>query len=346
MDKVKVVVTGGTGYIASWIVRDLLKEGHEVRTTVRALKDKEKYLHLLNLEKKYEGTLKIFEADLIKSGSFDQAIEGADYVIHTASPFSVDLSLDPKKDLLEPAVQGTVNVLEGVNRSKTVRRVVLTSSLAAIYGDNRDMHDLNIEAFDETLWNTTSSLENNPYSYSKTMAEKKAWEMAGQQERWDLVTIHPGFVFGPSLSKRVDATSIDTLRRLLGGEFRTGVPHLEYIFSDIRDISTGHIRAAFTEDAKGRYIIANENGSFLKMAKIIKQYYGKKYKLPMGKVPKPIVWMIAPMIGLTRQYIKNNVGYKLKADNNRSIRELKMSYRSLETTLIDHIEQLRKDGLV
>jgi nucleoside-diphosphate-sugar epimerase len=346
MEKKKVVVTGGTGYIASWIVRDLLKEGHEVRITVRKLKDEEKYLHLLNIEKKYKGTLKIYEADLVKAGSFDQAIEGADYVIHTASPFSVDRHLDPKKDLLEPAVKGTVNVLEGVNRSKTVKRVVLTSSLAAIYGDNRDMRDLGIEAFDESMWNTTSSLKNNPYSYSKTMAEKKAWEIAGQQDRWDLVTIHPGFVFGPSLSKRVDATSIDTLRRLLSGAFRTGVPHLEYIFSDIRDIATGHIRATFTEEARGRYIIANENGSFLKMARIIKQYYGKQYKLPIGKVPKPIVWVIAPMIGLSRQYIKNNVGYTLKADNSRSINELKMSYRSLETTLIDHIEQLKKDELL
>ncbi|PKM55192.1 MAG: diaminohydroxyphosphoribosylaminopyrimidine deaminase [Firmicutes bacterium HGW-Firmicutes-5] len=346
MDKMKVVVTGGTGYIASWIVRDLLKEGHEVRITVRKLKDKEKYVHLLNLEKKYEGTLKIFEADLLKAGSFDLAIEGADYVMHTASPFSVDRNLDPRKDLLEPAVQGTVNVLEAVNRSKTVKRVVLTSSLAAIYGDNRDMHDLGIEAFDETMWNTTSSLENNPYSYSKTMAEKKAWEMVGQQEAWDLVTIHPGFVFGPSLSKRVDATSIDTLRRLLSGAFRTGVPHLEYVFSDIRDISTGHIRAAFTQEAHGRYIIANENGSFLKMAKIIKHHYGNKYKLPRRIIPKPVIWAIAPMIGLSRQYIKNNVGYKLKADNSRSIQELKMTYRPLETTLKDHIEQLRKDGLV
>ncbi|MDF1618484.1 NAD-dependent epimerase/dehydratase family protein [Petrocella sp. FN5] len=346
MEKVIVVVTGGTGYIASWVVRDLLKEGHEVRTTVRNMKDEEKYLHLLNLEKKYDGTLKIYEADLVKSGSFDQAIEGADYVIHTASPFSVDRSLDPKKDLLEPAVKGTVNVLEGVNRSKSVKRVVLTSSLAAIYGDNRDMRDFGIDAFDETMWNTTSSLKNNPYSYSKTMAEKKAWEMAEQQNEWDLITIHPGFVFGPSLSKRVDATSVDTLRRLLGGEFRTGVPHLEYVFSDIRDIATGHIRAAFTEEAKGRYIIANENGSFIKMAKIIKHYYGKRYKMPVGKVPKFIVWVIAPMMGLSRQYIKNNVGYKLKADNSRSIIELKMSYRSLETTLIDHIEQLRKDDLI
>jgi len=341
-----IVVTGGTGYIASWIVHDLLTEGYQVRITVRDKSKVKKYQHLLDIEKESTGTLEVFEADLNDVGSFDLAVNGADIVIHTASPFFLNDKNDPQKNLIDPAVNGTKNVLSSVNKFESVKRVVLTSSIAAIYGDNKDMTDSGIEVLTEEMWNKSSSLSHNAYSYSKTRAEKVAWSMVEQQNRWDLVTIHPGFVLGPSLTKRIDSTSIETILRILHGDLSIGSPDLEFVFSDVRDVASGHLLAAFTDVAKGRYIIANENGGLLDVGKIIGNKYNGEYKVPKRLVPKWLVLLVAPFIGFTRNYTKNNIGYPLKADNSKSIKELNIKYHSLEETVIDHVEQLRKDKLI
>ncbi|MGL1893533.1 MAG: NAD-dependent epimerase/dehydratase family protein [Spirochaetaceae bacterium] len=346
MGKNIVTVTGGTGYIASWIVKDLLEQGHIVRITVRDRSNTAKYQHLLDIEQDSNGTLEVFQSDLLVKGSFDQAVNGADYVMHTASPFFLDDKGDTQKKLVDPAVDGTVNLLEAVNRSGSVKRVVLTSSLAAIYGDNQDLVNNNLEYLDETVWNKTSSLTHNAYSYSKTMAEKAAWEIAKKQDKWDLVTIHPGFVLGPSLTKRVDSTSINTILRILRGELKSGAPDLGFIFSDVRDISSGHILAAFNTKASGRYIIANDNGNLLTIGKIIDTAYPGTYNVPKNSVPKFIVWLLAPIVGFTRKYVKNNIGYSLNFKNTRSINELDIKYHTLNDCVVDHVEQIRKDNLI
>lgn len=346
MEKRVVTVTGGTGYIASWIVKDLLDDGHTVRITVRDKSNKSKYQHLLDIENSTEGSLEIYEADLLTQGSFDRAVVGADYVMHTASPFVLDDAGDTQKMLVDPAVNGTKNVLDAVNRSGSVKRVVLTSSVAAIYSDNRDMIDKELTSLDETIWNETSTLTHNAYSYSKTLAEKTAWDIVKNQESWDLVTIHPGFVLGPSIAKRTDSTSINTLLRILKGEIRSGAPDLEFAFSDVRDISKGHILAAFTNSAKGRYIIANESGNLLDIGKIIDKAYKGVYKVPKNKVPKWLVWILAPTIGFTRKYVKNNIGFPLKINNSRSVSDLNIEYRSLRTTILDHVNQLKDDNFI
>ncbi len=346
MDKAIVTVTGGTGYIASWIVHDLLQEGYDVRMTVRDKSKTDKYAHLLEIENNSSGKLSIYEADLNEEGSFDEAISGAHIVMHTASPFFLDDKDNPKKKLVDPAVNGTKNVLRAVNKAETVRRVVLTSSLAAIYGDNQDMSMNGHNALTEEIWNTTSSLDHNAYSFSKTEAEKAAWTMAKEQSRWSLVTIHPGFVLGPSLTTRKDSTSIETLLRLLHGDLSMGAPKLEFIFSDVRDVARGHLLAAFTHQAKGRYIIANESGNLLDVSKIIEEEYPSEYKLPKRFVAKWLMWLLAPTIGFTRTFVKKNVGYPLACDHSKSVAELNMEYRPLEKTILNHVKQLRQDELI
>ena len=346
MNKAIVTVTGGTGYIASWIIHDLLKEGYDVRTTVRDKSKTDKYKHLLAIEEKTPGKLTIYEADLVQEGSFDQSISGAQIVMHTASPFFLDDSNDPQKNLVDPAVNGTKNVLSAVNKTDSVTRVVLTSSIAAIYGDNRDLTKKGEGILTETMWNTSSSLQHNAYSFSKTEAEKAAWAMEREQSRWRLVTIHPGFVLGPSLTTRKDSTSIETILRLLHGELSMGAPKLDFVFSDVRDVAKGHLLAAFTPDAKGRYIIANEAGDLVKLSKIIASRYPSQYKLPKRYLPTWLIWLIAPTIGFTRTYVKNNLGYTLACDHSKSIEDLDMTYRPLRKTVLDHVKQLRKDQLI
>ena len=137
--KSKILVTGGSGYLASWVVRQLLDEGHSVNATVRSLADSVKVSHLSEMEKEFPGKLRVFEADLTENGSFDQPASGCEIVIHTASPFKISGIRDAVKELTEPAVNGVRNVFGAAVRSGTVRRVVLTSSVAAVFGDAFDL---------------------------------------------------------------------------------------------------------------------------------------------------------------------------------------------------------------
>lgn len=152
IDRTKpVLVTGGTGYLASWIVKQLLDQGFEVRTTVRNLAQKDKYAHLTALAVKSTGVLQFFEADLLKKGSFTEAMAGCELVIHTASPFKISGIKNAQKELIEPALEGTRNVLDTVNASESIKRVVLTSSVAAIFGDAIDIQKTENGTFTEAL---------------------------------------------------------------------------------------------------------------------------------------------------------------------------------------------------
>ncbi|KUP04957.1 diaminohydroxyphosphoribosylaminopyrimidine deaminase [Bacillus coahuilensis m2-6] len=338
-----VTVTGGTGYLASWIVRDLLKEGHDVRITVRNKDKVEKYQYLVEFEKEYKGSLSVFEADLLQEGSFDEAVQGAEVVIHTASPFLIS-SDNPEKDLIQPAKQGTKNVLTSVEKAPTVKRVVLTSSIVAIMGDNKEMAGR--EAFTENDWNTTSTSDHQPYPYSKTLAEQEAWKMVKNQNQYDLVTINPSFIMGPTLSGRSDSTSISTIQQFLTGGFKTGVPKLYSGIVDVRDVAKAHILAAFKPEAHGRYIVSSGEVTFLEIAKIIEKNFPGKYPLPKREVPKALIWLIAPSVGLTRKYVKENAGYRIAFDTTKSKQELGMTYRAIEATFVDQVDQMEEDGLV
>jgi len=340
-----ILVTGGTGYLASWIIKQLLDEGKEVRTTVRNLSQKDKSAHLTGLAVKSKGTLTFFEADLLKKGSFTEAMAGCELVIHTASPFKISGLKNAQKELVEPALEGTRNVLESVNSTESVKRVVLTSSIVAIYGDAVDIQKTANGIFTEEDWNFSSSVDHQPYPYSKTLAEKLAWEMAGKQNRWDLLTINPGFIMGPSLSKRTDSTSIDIMIQLATGKFKTGVPSGEMGFIDVRDVAKAHILAGFSPTASGRHICVSEQKTFLDMANVIRASY-PKYPLPTGFVPKWLFWLIAPLAGFTRKYVKLNVGIDLKFDNSYIRKDLGIEFIPFEKTITDHFEQILNDDIV
>ena len=191
IDKNKpVMITGATGYVAGWIVKKLLDEGLTVHAPVRDPENAEKLQYLNKIAEKAPGTIKFYKADLLDEGSYAEAMAGCRIVFHTASPFKIDV-VDPQKELVDPAQLGTRNVLQEVDRTPSVERVVLTSSCAAIYGDNADLKKTPNGIFTEDIWNTSSSLEHQPYSYSKTLAEKEAWKINEKQNRWDLVTVNP-----------------------------------------------------------------------------------------------------------------------------------------------------------
>lgn len=346
VDRTKpILVTGGTGYLASWIVKQLLDQGLEVRTTVRNLAQKDKYAHMTALAVKSKGILQFFEADLLKKGSFSEAMSGCELVIHTASPFKISGIKNAKLELVEPALEGTRNVLETVNTTESVKRVVLTSSVVAIFGDAIDIQKTKNGIFTEEYWNTTSSTDHQPYPYSKTLAEKLAWKMAESQSRWDLLTINPGFIMGPSLSRRTDSTSIEIMIQIATGKFKTGVPSGNISFVDVRDTAKAHILAGFTPTSSGRHICTSSDKSFLDLANALRNEYSE-FPLPKNFVPKWLLTLIAPMIGFSRKYVKLNVGYDIKMDNSYIKKDLGMDFIPFEQTICDHFKQLIADGII
>lgn len=341
-----VLVTGANGYIGSWIVRALLEAGHTVHGTVRNPEKASGLEHLHKLTADHPGRLKLFKAALLEPGSFDEAMAGCELVMHTASPFLLSGYTDPQEALIRPALEGTRNVLDAVNRTESVKRVVLTSSVVAIYGDARESRDVPGGVFTDEHWNTTSSTDHQPYPYSKTVAEQEAWKYQKAQDRWDMVTIHPGLVLGPALTSASDSASLSTMKQFTDGTLLAGAPALTMGVVDVRDVAEAHVRAGYTPEAHGRYIVNADSLTLLEIGKILRRRFGPFYPFPRMTAPKVVVKAIAPLAGLTREFVERNIGYPLVFDNSRSRDELGLSYRPAAQTITDHFQQMLDDGVV
>ena len=345
-----VLVTGASGYIAGWIVKGLLERGQAVHATVRDPGKMSSVAHLKAMPGA-DTRLTLFKADLLDEGSFDAAMQGCELVIHTASPFIISGFKDANEALVRPAVEGTRNVLAAASRTPSVKRVVLTSSVASVFGDNQDAAQAPGGVLTEAQWNTTSSVDHQPYSFSKVEAEKAAWEMQkaqppGSGHHWDLVTINPSMVYGPSLTKMTSSTSVGTMIQMGNGKLKTGVPDLTLGVVDVRDVAAAHIRAGFTPEAEGRHILNATELSMMQIAGVLKKKFGPTYPWPSMITPKPLAWAFGPLFGITRKFVATNVGHPMKLDNTRSRAKLGIDYRPVSETIGDHFQQLLDDGLV
>jgi nucleoside-diphosphate-sugar epimerase len=341
-----VLVTGATGYVAGWLVKRLLEEGHTVHATVRQPDRQEKRAHLDELGEKLPGTLKIFQADLLQEGSFARAMEGCSVIFHTASPFTLNVE-DPQKELIDPAVKGTENVLQQAQKTPGVERVVLTSSCAAIYTDASDTQQAPEGGLTEAHWNETASLDYQPYSYSKTLAERRAWEIADDQEQWDLVTINPSFVLGPALQQReVTSESYNVLRQLGDGTMKQGVPRMGIGLVDVRDVAEAHYRAAFKPAAQGRYITSAHNTDFLEIAQQLLPRYADQYPLPRKALPKWLLLLIGPLVdkAFSRKMIRRNVNVPFRVNNQKITQELDLHFRPMRETVEDSFQYMIDRG--
>ncbi len=343
IDKSKpVLVTGATGYVAGWLVKRLLDEGVTVHAAVRNPDKTEKIQHLDEIASNSPGEIKYFKADLLQEGSYAEAMKDCELVYHTASPFFTDVK-DPQKQLIDPAVKGTSNVLEQANKTESVKRVVVTSSCAAIYTDASECKSYPNGELTEEIWNKTASLKYQPYSYSKTLAEQKAWDIAGTQNRWDLVCINPSFVMGPALNPKVATSeSVTILKQMGDGTFKQGAPKMSVGVVDVRDLGEAHFRAGYTPEANGRNIASAHNTNFFEMGKILHGKFGNDYALPSKAAPKWLIWLMGPMINkaLTRRFVSNNIGHDWKANNTKIKNELGMQFRPLNETMQDAFQAL------
>ena len=342
----KILVTGGTGYIGAWVVKYLLDDGHTVRVTVRDKSKKEKIAPLEAAAEGSSGKLEFWEADLLKKGSFDEAMAGCEVVYHLASPFLFGRIKDPYAQLIDPALEGTRNVLDAVNITPSVKRVALTSSVVSVYGDNIDIRDTKGQIFTEEHWNTTSSAKHNPYNYSKVLAEKEAWKMYDAQDRWSLVVLNPGFVMGPSLTNASGSASISFIQDLLNGKQKMGVPELYFSFVDVRDVARAHILAADNPQATGRHILVSDCMSMLEFSNLVGENINGQFQLPKKELPKIMLYLAGWTQGISWKYINRNVGIPVNLDNSKSIKTLGLEYIPIKETAREHVNQLIESGVV
>ncbi|PON84833.1 hypothetical protein TorRG33x02_193850, partial [Trema orientale] len=262
-----VCVTGASGYIASWLVKLLLEHGYTVKASVRDPNDPKKTEHLLALDGAKE-RLYLFKANLLEEGSFDSAIDGCDGVFHTASPV-INPTVDPQAELIDPAVNGTLSILRSCAKVPSVKRVVITSSIASVFENGKPLTpDVVV---DETWFSDPVLCENSKrwYTLSKILAEEAAWTFA-KENGIDLVTIHPGLVVGPLLQPMVNSSVKLILQQLNGPET---FPNKVYPFVDVRDVASAHIQAFECASASGRYCIAGPVAHISEALKILQHLY-------------------------------------------------------------------------
>nr|CAD1842678.1 unnamed protein product [Ananas comosus var. bracteatus] len=261
-------VTGGTGFIAAYLVKALLSKGFKVRATVRDPEDEGKVGFLWSLEGARE-RLRLVKADLTVEGSFDEAVDGVDGVFHTASPVFLTYDQNVQETLINPAIKGTKNVLDSCSRSSSVRRVVLTSSCSSIrYRDDATL----ISPLNESHWSDTEYCKryNLWYAYSKILAEQEAWRLA-KEYKIDLVVVNPSFVIGPVLAPRPTSTILMILS-LLKGDL-TEYPNLTIGFVHIDDVVRAHILAMEDRRASGRLICSGSVAHWSEIVEMIKAKY-------------------------------------------------------------------------
>jgi dihydroflavonol-4-reductase len=331
----KVLVTGGSGFIGSHTILQLLAAGHEVRTTVRNLAREGEVRALLKEGGADPGPRLTFAAaDLEKDDGWSAAVAGCDYVQHIASPFPAGVPKD-ENDLIRPAREGALRVLRAA-KNAGVRRVVLTSSFAAIgYG-----HAEQAAPFSEKDWTDPDGHGVTPYVKSKTLAERAAWEFTQKEGGPELSVVNPVGVFGPVLGRDY-STSILLVQRLMDGAM-PGLPRMMFGVVDVRDVADLHLRAMADPAAKGERFLA-VSGDFMSISEIagtLRARLGEAARrVPSRELPNWLLKVAALRDPAVKQIIPE-LGKTRNATNEKARRLLGWSPRSPEDALVATAESL------
>ncbi|XP_016488259.2 cinnamoyl-CoA reductase CAD2-like [Nicotiana tabacum] len=272
-----VCVTGASGYIASWLVKFLLQRGYTVKATVRDPNDPKKTDHLTSLDGAKE-RLHLFKANLLEEGAFDAVVDGCEGVFHTASPFYHAVK-DPQAELIDPALKGTLNVLGSVAKTPSIRRVVLTSSVAAVAFNGKPRAPEVV--VDETWWSDPDFCRESQlwYVLSKTLAEDAAWKFV-KEKAIDMVTINPAMVIGSLLQPTLNTSCAAVLQLINGAET---YPNATLGWVNVKDVALAHILAFENPSANGRYLMVEAVAHYSELVKILREHY------PTMKLPEKCV---------------------------------------------------------
>jgi nucleoside-diphosphate-sugar epimerase len=334
-DRPTVLVTGGTGYLAKWIIAGLLERGHRVRATVRDLGRADQVRRAV-AERTDPGGLTFVQADLLADSGWDEALSGVRYVQHVASP----LPTDPSQDLVRTAREGVRRVLAAAGEAG-VRRVVFTSSGVAA----RPPHAGDV--YDETVWTDLDDGSLDAYARAKTQAERDAWALAGSAgSPLELVTVLAGFILGPALGREGGISSVDIVRRLLAGEVQA-LPNIGWEIVDVRDLADLHIRAMTAPEAAGQRFLAV--GEFLWLrdiaAALREELPGHAGRIPTSEVPDDVVRLAAETnadMALPVPFL----GRRGHADGSKAGRVLGWRTRPARESVVDAARGLIAHGVV
>ena len=336
-----VLVTGGSGFIGSHCILQLLAAGHPVRTTVRNLTREGDVRALLKLGGVDAGDrLTFVAADLERDAGWAEAVAGAQYVLHVASPFPQSIP-EHEDELVVPAREGALRVLRAA-RDAGVRRVVLTSSFAAIgYG-----HPQQTAPFDETSWTDPNGADVRPYVKSKTLAERAAVDfIAREGGALELSVVNPVAVIGPVLSADI-STSILVVERMLNGKI-PGCPKVHFGVVDVRDVADLHLRAMTHPAAQGqRFLaVAGDFMSMLEIARVLKHRLGASAKkVPSVELPNWLVHLAALRDPAVKQILPE-LGKPKNATSEKAQRLLGWTPRPKEEAIVATAESLLRLGL-
>jgi dihydroflavonol-4-reductase len=330
-----VLVTGGTGFLGGWCTAELLRRGYTVRTTIRDLRradDLRAWFADAGVEA--GDRMSIVAADLNADEGWTDAVAGCDYVLHVASPFPPAQPKDPD-ELIVPARDGALRVL-GASLEAGVRRVVLTSSVAAVRHGRAPSA---AAPYDETDWTDPDDLRRTPYTRSKTIAERAAWDhvrAAGAESR--LATVNPGAIIGPVLSDD-RSYSLQVIERLLNG--MPAIPRLGFTFVDVRDVADLHIRAMTAPAAGGERFLAVDRFLWMQdVGRVLRERLGPAAaKVPTRVAPDLLIRAMA-LFDPSVRTIVGDLGESPMYSANKAKTTLGWKPRPIEDSITDTAQSL------
>ncbi len=328
----KVLVTGASGYIALHCISELLKKGYKVKGSLRDM-NKEPIIRRYFGCDNEKSNLEFCKLNLLSDEGWDNAVSDCKYIMHIASPFVIE---EPKneKDLIEPALEGTLRALNAANRNK-IKKFILTSSMASVaYGHKAEICNKN-------NWTDTSK-NVGAYVRSKTIAERAAWDfIKDNNASFPLTTIHPGMVFGPLIGNEIRGASASLIANMISGKF-PALPEIYFTIVDVRDIAKLHVDSLKNQNSDNKRILAtSENGiPFLDISRILRNLGFKNS--PKNIIPNQVINSLAAFnkeMRITSSMIKRGF---YKVDLSETISIFNWQPVPLEETLNDMTKSIQK----